>query len=112
MARRFLTFQPIRCTGLLAARAAAWRGEYLVFDHTCLESLSCTGLLPFILEDATENVRKWGIRFIPFTDVDECIRLAGKIMNYSEEGARICNTIDIETFYTVRNFLTSFDGRN
>jgi hypothetical protein len=107
-----MTFTPIHCEGLLKARAAAWRGEYLVFDFACVESVNSTGLLPFILEDATENVRKWAIRLVPFAPVDECIRLAGRIMNHPEEGAQICNSIDLETYCTMRLFLATFDGRN
>ena len=49
-------------------------------DRESIESVNSTGLLNFILEDAIENVRKWGIHFAALPDAAECIRLSGILL--------------------------------
>lgn len=107
------TFSPINCTSLLEARAAAWRGERLTFPQAEIASVNCSGLLPFILEKATENIRRWAIRLVALPDVDECIRLAGVLMNHpGEEAVDAIRGMDSATYFSVVQFLPTCDSRN
>jgi hypothetical protein len=107
-----MKFEPIHCEGLLSARAAAWRGEIVNFPRSDLVSVNTSGLYPYLVEEAIENIRRWAIRLVPFTPVEECIKLAAQILIHPEEGAAICNSIDSETYCTMRLFFPAADDRN
>ena len=108
-----MTFEAVHCRSILAARAAWWHGTLLPVDQADVISINTTGLLPFLLEGALENVRRWGIRFVALPNADECIRLAGILINHpGQEAVDAINGMDNATYLTVRLFLPGCDSRN
>jgi hypothetical protein len=101
----------------LEARAALPKGILVPFLQSDLASVDTSGLLPFLLEGAIENVRRWGIRFQTLPCIGEIIALASALSQPGPKAAKAFKQamdagMDNATYLTVVQFLPTNHSRN